>query len=131
MRKELIWRSLFSTGCGWITGNLFFVGYAWLAWGRLTDVEVVIFWTIPFAVLGWLFFFIPLIVIIDCQNGLFRLPIFTFVGAFVGTLTFLVLVGWWAPLWRESYAYLIHPAVTGAATATAYSATTRNQRNRR
>jgi len=128
MRMKLLWRSLFSTGCGWIIGNLFFISYAWLVWGSLTDVEVIMFWTIPCAVLGWLFFFVPLIVIIDRENGLFRLPIFTIVGAFAGTIAFLVLVGWWAPLWEESYAYLIHPAVTGGTTATIYSAMTRTLR---
>lgn len=128
MRKKLIWRSLLSTACGWITGNLCFIAYASVAWGRFTNVEVVIFWTIPFVVLGWLFFFLPLILVIDRRNAFFSLPAFTLAGAAIGTIAFLFLVGWWAPLWEQSYAYLIHPAVTGGVAAAVYSATTRIQR---
>jgi hypothetical protein len=129
MRRKLIWTSLIATACGWIAGNLFFIAYAGLVWGSFTDVEVVVFWTTPFALLSWLFFFIPLIFMTDYRSVLLRLPVFTFVGALVGITSFLVLVGWWAPLWQESYAYLIHPAVTGAAAATAYSCMVRSRIN--
>ena len=50
--------------------------YAGLAWGTLTHIDVFILGTIPFTVLGWMFFFVPLTLIVDGSSGLFRLPMF-------------------------------------------------------
>ena len=92
--EKLLSASLLSTICGWITGSLFFMIYAGLAWGSLTHIDVFILGTIPFTVLGWMFFFVPLILIVDGSSGLFRLPMFTFVGVLGGIIAFLINPCW-------------------------------------
>jgi hypothetical protein len=113
--------SLVATVCGWVAGGLWFSTYAWLIWGDLADVGIVVAWTTPFVLASWVVFFWPLVLLIDETNRLFRFPEFSFVGGAVGIIAFMLLIGWWAPLWRESYAYLAYPAISGAVAGTVYS----------
>jgi hypothetical protein len=103
--------------------------YAGVAWGSFANPGAIIQGTIPFTLLGWICFFVPLIVIVDSNNGLFRLPLFTLVGGLGGLLAFLALVAWWLPLLEHSYAYLIHPAITGMVAATVYAAAVSKESN--
>ena len=106
---------------GWTAGTGLFLLTAWLVWGSFADVDVVVLWTIPFAAIGWLVFFLPIAFFFEPRGAVFTFPAFAFVGACLGVVAFALLVGWWAPLWQESYVYLAHPAVLGFVAGTVYS----------
>ena len=119
--RQKVGLSLLATAIGWAVGGAGFLLYASVIWSSLADVAVVIAWTLPFVLVGWLGFFLPLILLLNDDSGLVRFPAFALVGSVAAVAVFFLLVGWWLPLWRESVAYLIHPAVTGAAAGTVYS----------
>jgi hypothetical protein len=113
--------SLLSIVLGWAVGGAGFFLYARVFWGGFADVALVVVWTLPFVIMGWLVFFLPLVLVVNDGSGLIRFPAFALVGSVVALVAFFLLVGWWLPLWRESVAYLIHPALTGAVAGAVYS----------
>jgi len=119
--KGKVCTSLYSALCGWAAGAVSFSGYALIVWRRLDDIDSVIGWTLPFVLAGWLFFFLPIVLVIDGRRRLFRFPEFMLVGAIVGLAAFMLLVGWWTSLWRQSYVYLVDAGVTGAVAGMVYS----------
>jgi len=113
--------SLVATVVGLITASVVFAAYAWTTWGSLADVDVVLLWAALFGALGWLVFFVPLILVLPHDGRFVRWPTFTIVGIVLGLAAFWLLVGWWAPLWHGSMAYLVHPAVTGGVAGAVYA----------
>ena len=113
--------SFLAVTVGWIAGTGLFLLTAWIVWGSFVDVDAVIIWTIPFTWIGWAIFFLPIALVFEPRGVVFTFPAFGLVGGFLGVVAFFLLVGWWAPLWQQSYVYVAHPAVMGFVAATVYS----------
>jgi len=112
--------SLVATIVGLGVASLVFALHAWGVWGSMADVGVVLSWAALFGLAGWALFVVPLILVVPDDSVLVRWPAFSIVGLVVGLVAFWLLVGWWLPLWQESVAYLVHPALTGGVVGAVY-----------
>src|SRR5688572_7965715 len=106
--------SLFAAFIGWLTGLAYYVacGYLGSALGWRSDLDFIAFYTALFILIGWFVAFLPVLRVIEPESKLYSLTRFPVVGGILGLAAFMVLVGWWTPIWMHWF-YAVYPVVVG------------------
>ena len=118
--------SLLATLLGWGAASLSWLLYVDLLQGiyqlqvGATDFSVMFLWAGLFIILGWLFFFHPLVSWLPAEHRLFGPLVFPFVGIALAMVAFLLLVASWFNDWRSLFGYL-YAGVAGGVAAFLYS----------
>jgi hypothetical protein len=114
--------SIISLIAGWGGGLLYYWIYSifFTPNRRLTDFEAIAFWTGIFAMIAWIVFVIPLVVVFDSKHWIFSPRIAPFWGGIYGLFAFLILVGFWTGFWVEPL-YLGYAVVIGALSSLVYA----------
>ncbi len=124
-RAEKIDASLRASLSGWFAGTIFLIAVAIFVWESLADIVPVLILSFVVVLVAWFVFFLPLALGVDSRRRVFKLPYCIFMGATMGGIAFVVLVGSlvgsWMPLWDQSSVYILHAMITGAAATVAYS----------
>lgn len=96
------------------------VGWATDGLGWKSDMDSIALWTGVFAVFGWLLTFVPIVLIVRGSSSLYSVAVFPWVGAFMGLLSFAILLSWWMPLWRHWF-YALYPGIVGFSAALVFT----------
>jgi hypothetical protein len=127
-RTSRLTLSIVAGAAGWLAGTVVLILTASFVWRDVSELGFVIAWTVPFALLAWCLIFLPVTLLLPSQARVFSFPDFAVVSAFLGVIAFLASVGWWAPIWRDSYVYLIHPGIAGFVAGAVFSLGTQEER---
>ena len=127
-RTSRLTLSMVAGAAGWLAGTFVLFLTASFVWRDLHDLGVTIAWTVPFAVLAWCLIFLPITLLLASRARVFTFPSFAFLSAALGVIAYLALFGWWAPLWQDSYVYLIHPGIAGFVAGAIFSLGTQEER---
>ena len=114
--------SICATVIGWASGMLYYIsiGYFSDALGWKGDLPAIAYYTAWYIVLGWFIVFLPILRTMSPESEFFALSRLPWLGALLGLAAFMVLAGWWAPLWLHWF-YLLYPAVVGGATGVSFA----------
>ncbi len=106
---------------GWVAGYGYFVAYMTCCTSshRPTDQQAMLFWTAVFAFVSWLLIALPVALFVRRASPVFTVHFGPFIGAVIGVLAFLVLLGW-TGFWRETL-YVAYAAVVGAVAGFVYA----------
>jgi len=77
----------------WTLMNVLYSIYLAARYGKADDIGVVVFWSGLFIIIAWAIFIIYPLNKLDHSRQLFKLPIFPFISAVYGTLTYSTIVG--------------------------------------
>ena len=120
-RAEKIDASLRATLFGWSAGTIFLIAVAIFVWGSFADIVQVLIGTFAVVLVAWFVFFLPLALGVDSRRRVFTLPYCIFMGATMGGIAYVVMVGSWMSALNDSIVSILHAIITGAVAAVAYS----------
>jgi hypothetical protein len=121
-RSRRLWRSLLSSGIGWVFGFLYYaIAFGlFFRWARWSSVAWIALWSGVYVGVSWVML-IPAIGFAARGDGkTLSLPFAPFAGAAAFVVTFQVLIGWWTGYWKAPL-LLGYSAVVGFTAGLAYS----------
>jgi len=105
--------SFFALIFGWMAGyGSFCIWQLSSDFRRITDFEAMMFYSLFFIGLGWVFVVLPLVSYLPSQSPLYSMRFAPLVGLIGTHVVFFLLLGWWTPFQR-SLPYLVYLSVMG------------------
>lgn len=120
MKARKLVLSLLSMVGGWLAGFLYNIVFLIIRQGYPTDGASILYWTGVFIFIAWVIFVIPLVLLLPEKSRMFSIRSAPLAWACYGLIAFLILLGWWTPLWKESH-FLLYACVVGTTAGFLYA----------